>query len=190
MKRATNIITITLILLTLIIGCLASSCSPVKQNQREHRKIQKAKNILREYNKLDDLCSEEFPIKEVYIKGDSVVHFDTLYMGETEFVTEVVNDTVFITKTLPPKTITKTVTIRDTVVKENTARVEQLKQDKEDILNQKWELQNKLTKAETEAKAWKSKARKRNWLLIALASVFVGWQFRGKLFPLISKLLK
>ena len=104
----------------LIVGCL-SSCNP-------QRKIQKAEQVLKDADALAKICADEFPVKEVFIKGDSVLLFDTLYVGENIFDTvyKTFNDTVtrVVTKTLPAKIVTKTVRITDTIVKENTARIE------------------------------------------------------------------
>ena len=74
----------------LIVGCL-SSCNP-------QRKIQKAEQVLKAANALAGICADEYPIKEVYIKGDSVLLFDTLFVGENVFDTlyETKNDTVTI----------------------------------------------------------------------------------------------
>ena len=71
--------------------------------------------------KLAEKCATEFPVKDSIIKGDSVILFDTLWetftdtlISEPQVVTEI--------KTVP-KIVTKWVTIRDTIIRENTARV-------------------------------------------------------------------
>ena len=70
---------------------------------------------------LSELCAVRFPVKDSIIKGDSVILFDTLWetftdtlISEPQVITEI--------KTVP-KIVTKWVTIRDTIVRENTARV-------------------------------------------------------------------
>lgn len=190
MKKLTTFIVITWVVSALIIGCLVSSCSAVKQNQRQHRKIQKAKELLKEYKVDDDFCAENFPVKEEYIKGDTVVHFDTLYVEGIIYDTVTLNDTVYITRSLPGKVINRTFTITDTVIKENTAKSAMLQGIIDVLKIENGVLQGKLSDTKAERDEWKKKARKRNWLLITLAAVFIGWQFRGKIFPLISKLLK
>jgi len=71
--------------------------------------------------KLAEKCATEFPVKDSIIKGDSVILFDTLWetftdtlISEPQVVTEI--------KTVP-KIVTKTVVVRDTIIRENTAKV-------------------------------------------------------------------
>jgi len=132
----------------LIVGCL-SSCNP-------QRKIQKAEQVLKDADALAKICADEFPVKEVFIKGDSVLLFDTLYVGENIFDTvyKTFNDTVtrVVTKTLPAKIVTKTVRITDTIVKENTARIEDF-----NIQLRNKEIENGILKADRDN--WKVKSK-------------------------------
>lgn len=90
----------------------------------------KAMQKLDSSGKGSEYCATRFPVKTEYIKGDSVVSFDTIYQyvdGEPIFDTiyNVTRDTVFVTKQVPvTKYITKTVLRIDTVVKENTAALD------------------------------------------------------------------
>lgn len=145
----------------LVIGCL-TSCNPQK-------KIQKAERVLKDANALAKICADEFPIKETFVKGDSVVIFDTLYVGENVFDTlyETKNDTVtkFVVKTLPAKIITKTVRVTDTIIKENTARVA-------DLTNVIKTKDIQIAVLEADRDNWKAKARQRFWwLLIAIGAI-------------------
>ena len=145
----------------LIVGCL-SSCNP-------QRKIQKAEQVLKDADALAKICADEFPVKEVFIKGDSVLLFDTLYVGENIFDTvyKTFNDTVtrVVTKTLPAKIVTKTVRITDTIVKENTARIEDF-----NIQLRNKEIENGILKADRDN--WKVKAKQRLWwFLIAVGAI-------------------
>jgi len=70
---------------------------------------------------LAELCSTRFPVKDSIIKGDSVVRFDTLW--ETYTDTLISEPQVIIETKIVPKTVTRWVTIRDTIIRENTARV-------------------------------------------------------------------
>lgn len=145
----------------LIVGCL-SSCNP-------QRKIQKAERVLKDNDALAKICADEFPVKEVFIKGDSVLLFDTLYVGENVYDTvyKTFNDTVtrVVTKTLPAKIITKTIRITDTIVKENTARIEDF-----NIQLRNKDIENGILKADRDN--WKSKAKQRFWwLLIAIGAM-------------------
>ena len=73
-------------------------------------------------------CADKYPVKDTIIIDST--KFDTLYVGEYIFDTTYVDkkDTVvkYITKTLPEKVITKTVTKE--ILRENTARVEQFRE--------------------------------------------------------------
>jgi len=66
-------------------------------------------------------CSLKYPVRDSIIKGDSVVRFDTLW--ETYTDTLISEPQVVIETKIIPKTVTKWVTIRDTIIRENTARV-------------------------------------------------------------------
>jgi len=66
-------------------------------------------------------CATTYPVKDSIIKGDSVVRFDTLW--ETFTDTLISEPQVVIETRIVPKTVTKWVTIRDTIIRENTARV-------------------------------------------------------------------
>ena len=142
----------------MIVGCLSSCLT-----------TQKAKDFLKEKDKLAEICAETYPVKEVYIKGDSVTVLDTLYVGENLFDTlyYTIKDTVtrVITKTLPAKIITKTIHVTDTIVKENTARIEDF-----NIQLRNKEIENGILKADRDN--WKSKAKQRFWwLLIAIGAM-------------------
>lgn len=90
----------------------------------------KAMQKLDSSGKGSEYCATRFPVKTEYIKGDSVVSFDTIYQyvdGEPIFDTiyNVTKDTVLVTKQVPvTKYITKTITRTDTVIKESTAKLD------------------------------------------------------------------
>ena len=158
MKNIIYKILLTIGLAVMIIGCLSSCLT-----------TQKAKDYLKEKDKLAEICAETYPVKEVFIKGDSVTVLDTLYVGENVFDTlyYTIKDTVtrVITKTLPAKVITKTIHVTDTIVKENTARIEDF-----NIQLRNKEIENGILKADRDN--WKSKAKQRFWwLLIAIGAM-------------------
>jgi hypothetical protein len=68
-----------------------------------------------------EFCSQKYPVKDSILKGDSVVRFDTLW--ETFTDTLISEPQVIIETRIVPKTVTKWVTIRDTIVRENTAKI-------------------------------------------------------------------
>ena len=70
-------------------------------------------------------CATEFPVRDSLIKGDTIINYDTLWgleyrtdtlISEPQIITETKTVTV-------PKLVTKYVTVRDTIVRENTAKV-------------------------------------------------------------------
>ena len=71
---------------------------------------------------LAELCSTRFPVKDSIIKGDSVVRYDTLWGVVTDTVTGDPQVLVYTDTVRVPKLVTKTITIRDTVIRENTAK--------------------------------------------------------------------
>jgi len=71
-------------------------------------------------------CADKYPVKDTVIYKDSVT-LDTIFVGDVYYDTVETKDTVYITKTLPGKTITKTITQMKEVLRENTARVEEFK---------------------------------------------------------------
>lgn len=158
MKNIIYKILLTIGVAVMIVGCLSSCLT-----------TQKAKDFLKEKDKLAEICAETYPVKEVFIKGDSVTVLDTLYVGENLFDTlyYTIKDTVtrVITKTLPAKIITKTIHVTDTIVKENTARIEDF-----NIQLRNKDIENGILKADRDN--WKSKAKQRFWwLLIAIGAM-------------------
>ena len=158
MKNIIYKILLTIGVAVMIVGCLSSCLT-----------TQKAKDYLKEKDKLAEICAETYPVKTEYIKGDSVTVLDTLYVGENLFDTlyYTIKDTVtrVITKTLPAKIITKTIHVTDTIVKENTARIEDF-----NIQLRNKDIENGILKADRDN--WKSKAKKRLWwFLIAVGAI-------------------
>jgi len=158
MKNIIYKILLTIGVAVMIVGCLSSCLT-----------TQKAKDYLKEKDKLAEICAETYPVKTEYIKGDSVTVLDTLYVGENLFDTlyYTIKDTVtrVITKTLPAKIITKTIHVTDTIVKENTARIEDF-----NIQLRNKDIENGILKADRDN--WKSKAKQRFWwLLIAIGAM-------------------
>ena len=132
---------------------------------------------------LSELCSTRFPIKETYIKGDSVVKYDTLWGLVTDTIVPDPQVLVYRDTVKVPKLVTKTVTIRDTVVKENTAKVSflnsQIEKLKEVNLKQS-EMIGSLTTERDEYKSKFNKARLINWFLYVVIGLSIGIWIRKK----------
>lgn len=144
---------IFLIALILFITILwVTSCNPVKQVLRDKAKLDEvAKEVIKA-----GYCANDTTI---IIKSDTLVKIDTLTILEEKPFIEVINDTVYITK-WRTNTITKTLTIRDTIkatVVDN-ARVTIL--------------QNELISAKDEAYKWHERANKAfGWLIIVFLCI-------------------
>ena len=117
-----------------------AACNPSKKAQRE---LEKAKAVLSgNIVEAARFCMDKFPDKTEYIKGDSVVIFDTLYVGEVVFDTLETKDTVFITKQLPGQVITKTVRATDTIKIEDRAKLIAINADLNDKIGEVAVLKN------------------------------------------------
>ena len=93
MKNIIYKILLTIGVAVMIVGCLSSCLT-----------TQKAKDYLKEKDKLAEICAETYPVKTEYIKGDSVTVLDTLYVGENLF------DTLYYTI---KDTVTRVITKRE-----------------------------------------------------------------------------
>ena len=89
--------------LLLVIGCSTE------------KKIAKAKDTLNKYDAGSGYCASAFPCRDTgYVLEKTV--FDTVTLqGEVYTITETVNDTVYLTRLLPGKVVTKTIT-RDSII--------------------------------------------------------------------------
>lgn len=132
---------------------------------------------------LSELCSTRFPIKETYIKGDSVVKYDTLWGLVTDTIVPDPQVLVYRDTVKVPKLVTKTVTIRDTVVKENTAKVSFLNSQIAKLFDLNRNLSEKnteLTQQRDEYKSQRNKARLINWILYVVIGLSIGFLVRKK----------
>ena len=165
------------LLILLIVASAFQGCYTERANQRRLNKavaLVTSRPLL-----LAQLCSEKFPIHDtIILKKDSLV-LDTIY--ELPYNDTIVShDTIYIVKTLPSKTITKTIYKEREVVKENTAKIEEQKQlyiqceDKYQKLYFKWEEADK-------------KAQARFWWLIVLIALITGFILRKPIASLILK---
>ncbi len=127
--------------------------------------------------KLADKCATEFPVKDSIIKGDSVVRFDTLW--ETYTDTLILEPQVIIETKIVPKTVTKWVTIRDTIVRENTAKVAVLNNSNRKLSEINADLSQKLVRISAERDTFKHERNK--WKLRFFLLLFgVGLLYAAK----------
>jgi len=125
---------------------------------------------------LAELCSTRFPISDSLIKGDTVVNYDTLWgieyrtdtlISEPQVITETKTVTV-------PKLVTKYLTIRDTIVRENTAKVAVLNNSNRKLAEINADLSQKLVRISAERYTFKherNKARMFNWIMLIIVGV-------------------
>jgi len=134
-------------------------------------------------------CATTYPVKDSIIKGDSVILFDTLW--ETFTDTLISEPQVIIETKLVPKTVTKWVTIRDTIIRENTARVAvlgsqiaKLNEANRNLVELNADLSQKLVRISDERDTFKherNNARLLNWILILAIGLGIGLAIRKKL---------
>jgi len=112
-----------------------------------------------------EFCANKYPVRDSIIKGDSVVRFDTLW--ETYTDTLISEPQVVIETKIIPKTVTKWVTIRDTIIRENTARVAvlgsqiaKLNEDNRKLSEKNAELLQKLVQVSAERDTFKHERNK------------------------------
>jgi len=150
------------------IVAMLSSCATQKKAEKFYKKhpIELAKK-----------CATEFPIREQYIKGDSVTVYDTLWETETYVDTVVITPEVvtkIVEKTVP-KIITKTITVRDTVVKENTAKTAVLNSQIANCEKKYQELYLKYEQAVKRGDDFRSKYHKTiSWLVLCIVLIGIG----------------
>lgn len=108
------------------------------------KRITKAKDTLNKYDAGSGYCSVMFPCLDSSYVIESVEYDTVTIAGESFVVTERVNDTIYLTKTLPGKVITKTITKDSIVYRRDNAReavlqsqVSQLTKSQDKILTEK-----------------------------------------------------
>jgi len=125
---------------------------------------------------LSRICAERFPVKDSLIKGDTVINYDTLWgieyrtdtlISEPQVITETKTVTV-------PKLVTKYVTVRDTIVRENTAKVAALNYANRELSELNAKTLQKLVQVSAERDTFKherNKARMFNWIMLIIVGV-------------------
>lgn len=177
MKNAFLLFVLSALFMLAVVGCIG--CSTEK-------KILKAKNVLEQLGALDSLCAEEFEVPDSIAKGDTIITTDTLWGVRSDTVVK--NDTVRITN-YKEKVVTNTRTIRDTIYRENTARVSFLLakvNERDELLNRATHaLQATQDEVQRLKDLMKGKIRIPWWWLVALAA----FAFRGTLLKLFKSII-
>jgi len=113
------------IFVLLIIAGFLQGCSTLE------KRINKAKVVARENpNSFASFCVESFPVKEKFIKGKDSIVIDTLIQEKIVKVPVIIKgDTTYVDVKCPKATtVYKTVVRIDTVIKEDTAKLADLRQ--------------------------------------------------------------
>ena len=130
---------------------------------------------------LAELCAYRYPVRDSIIKGDSVIRFDTLW--ETYTDTLISEPQVIIETKIVPKSVTKWVTIRDTIVRENTAKVSVLNSQIAELSQSNRILSEKVVEISQERDGYRSernKARLINWILYVVIGLTIGYGIKRK----------
>ena len=171
-----------------ILGAFLLSCNPTKKAQRE---LDKAKQVLgANLTEAAKFCTDRFPPKVEYVKGDSVIVLDTLYVGgDVVFDTLVTKDTVYITKTLPPKVITKTILRVDTIKDSNPAALIAANATINKQITELAFKDKEIAELKKNAEGWEKKAKRRWWFLVLVVGLAGGWILRKQI-PSVLGLVK
>lgn len=156
---------------------ILSSCATQKKAEKFYDKHPE---------KLAEKCATTYPVKDSIIKGDSVILFDTLW--ET-FTDTLISEPQVVTEIKPvPKIVTKWVTIRDTIIRENTARVAvlgsqiaKLNEANRNLVESNADLSQKLVRISDERDTFKherNKWRLRFFLLLFGVTILYGFKVK------------
>lgn len=152
----------TIFIILIITGL---SCNTLKKAQKDVAKISVTHpEVLSAY------CADKYPVKEIFLPGDTIIVTDTVELEGSVFIDTVRTlDTVRITKTvtLPGQTITRTIAIHDTTIKENTAKFDVCELERKQMVNL-------LAASNAESDKWQGKAKKRFWILLGLIVLLAG----------------
>lgn len=128
-------------------------------------------------------CSLKYPVRDSIIKGDSVIKYDTLWGIVTDTVISDPQVLIYTDTVRVPKLVTKTITIRDTIVRENTAKISvlnsQIAKSARDIriLTEK---AHELSQERDTFKHERNKARLINLILYVVIGLSIGFWIRKK----------
>ena len=164
------------IYLLIVAAFLFLSCNPVKQVLKDNNKIKQ----VWEEAVLDSWCVND----SVYV-SDTTILLDTLHVLETSTDTLKIDSIIYITKT-DFKTVTKTVTIRDTTVITDNSRINLLQKALIKKDGELLEKANRLTERTGELKEMKKDRNKWRLYFFLLLAGFAAWVLRKPIFKLIS----
>ena len=146
-----------LLLLILFVGC-----NPVKQVLRDQEKLEQVAKVVVK----GGWCANDTTF---ITKSDTLVEMDTIIRIDTQTDTQIINDSVYITK-WKTRDITKTLTIHDTIKSfiVDNARVRLLQTDS--------------ARLAFELNEWEGKAKKRQlWIFLLLGVIALYFYLKSKI---------
>ena len=143
--------------------------------------VQKATSYLDKKNELPKICADRYPVKDSIVIHDSIIT-DTMETFETLIDTVHHADTVIITRTLPAKLITKTITQTKEIYKENTARIEEKNRVIDELGKSNTELANENSKLKQDNRRLRG-SRDKWFILFLIAAAF---NFRKQFLKLLK----
>ena len=146
-----------LLLLILFVGC-----NPVKQVLRDQEKLEEVAKVVVK----GGWCANDTTF---ITKSDTLVNVDTIIRIDTQTDTQIINDSVYITK-WKTRDITKTLTIHDTIKSfiVDNARVRLLQTDS--------------ARLAFELNTWEGKAKKRQlWIFLLLGIIALYFYLKSKI---------
>lgn len=148
----------------LIAGCL-QSCVTVE------KKIRKAQGVAYQYpERFADFCAKAYPVVPQYIKGkDSVIEKTITVKGDSIPCPPNEKGEVVRVKCPDAKIVYNDRWRVDTVVKENTAKLEALKQSKSEVDNELAETKKKLAEVTESRKNW----RLFGWIVLGSVAIVI-----------------
>lgn len=169
------------ILALLLFAGMAGGCFTEKKAARLHDKIGDRHPVVPA-----KYCADKYKTDTVTVSGESVITFDTIYVDYIDTVEigiELPLDTTG--RLFPPikkckdRIITKTVVRTDTIYRENIARVDQYKIERDNAVK-------KLTEATEDLKKARTTNKIRFWIIIALGALLFATNY-GSLKKMIPK---
>lgn len=150
-------------ILVILLVCLAGCYNQKKAQRNFSRAAINYPEIPAQY------CSNAFPVKEIIREGKDSITTDTLWVqGETVRDTIKKDSVIYITTTiqLPGKVITNNFYKTDTIVKENTAKLEACEIERRKVIAL---LETQTNKADK----WQAIAKKRFWIIAGLSALLI-----------------
>lgn len=151
----------------------------------------KAVDYLKKKNLLADTCSENYPVKDSLIKGDTITTTDTLWGIDVTTDTLIKNDTVYITKVLPGKVIIKTKVVYDTIIRRDIAQETVLKEQRNKLAQEKADMTIERDRWKEDYRKLKARVKGKiliPWYILVILCLLIVLSIKLKMFRLFNPL--